>query len=122
MKKLPYVSLLASALFLASFNVYAALVGSCNNTAGGFCNEFNGSAYKADRVEKTCQRQGMKFLSGVCTAKGSVGSCTVYKGTNMESQYRYYNNFPGYGIKPKNGVAAEAARQCNNLKGVWSSN
>jgi hypothetical protein len=78
--------------------------------------------YKADKVQTSCQRQGMKFLPGACPAQGRVGTCTVYKGKNTESQYRYYNNFPGYGIKPKDGVAAEAARQCGKLKGVWSSN
>jgi len=122
MKKLHYVSLLAFVLSLASFNVHATIAGSCNNTASGFCNEFSGSAYKADKVQTSCQRQGMKFLSGACPTQERVGTCIVYKGKNTESRYRYYNNFPGFGIKPKGGVAAEAKLQCSDLKGEWTSN
>ena len=121
MNKFSYLSF-SSVLLLASFGVHATTAGSCNNAAGGFCNEFNGNSYKADRVEKSCQRQGMKFLSGACPVKEHVGSCTVFKGKNTESQYHYYSNFPGYGVKPKDGVAAEAARQCSRLKGVWVTN
>ena len=122
MKKISYFSFFFVVLYWASFNAYGAVAGSCNNSAGGFCNEFNGSAYKADKVQKSCQQQGMKFLSGTCPVAERIGTCVVYQGTNSESRYRYYGNFPGYGIKPKNGVSSEAARQCGKLKGVWSVN
>lgn len=122
MKKFHYVALLAAAMSVASVSGHASISGSCNNTASGFCNEFSGSAYKTDKVQTSCQRQGMKFLPGACPAQGSVGTCVVYKGKNTESRYRYYNNFPGFGIKPNAGVAAEAERQCSHLKGEWISN
>jgi hypothetical protein len=122
MKNSPYLSLFASYILFASFNVQASIAGSCNNTAGGFCNEFTGSAYKTEKVQKSCQRQNMTFLAGSCPSTKQVGTCIVYQGKNSESQYHYYNNFPGYGIKPKEGVAGAAERQCGKLKGAWSPN
>jgi len=46
----------------------------------------------------------------------------MYKGKNNESYYRYYTSFPGFGIKPKGGVAAEAEKQCTEMKGEWIPN
>ena len=114
--------LMLAALFLplASFGGDGA--GSCNNTANGFCNEFTGSSYKAERVKRTCKGQGGVFLAGACPTEGRVGTCIVYKGRNDESLYRYYKNFPGFGVKPKGGVAAAAESQCAKLKGTWIPN
>jgi len=100
----------------------SAIAGSCGNPASGFCNEFTGSSYRAERVERTCKRQGGTFLAGVCPTEGRVGTCRVYKGRNDESLYRYYKNFPGFGVKPKGGVAAAAESQCSKLKGEWTPN
>jgi len=126
MQKSLLVALLAAVFSFSSWSVAASanstIAGSCNNTAGGFCNEFTGSSYKAARVEKSCYRQNMAFLAGACPTKERVGSCLVYKGKNSESIYRYYNTFPGFGIKPKGGVAAEAEKQCAKLKGEWTPN
>jgi hypothetical protein len=100
----------------------ATIAGSCNNAASGFCNEFTGSSYKAERVQRTCKGQGGVFLAGACPTEGRVGTCLVYKGRNDESLYRYYANFPGFGVKPKGGVAAAAKSQCADLKGEWTPN
>ena len=100
----------------------SAIAGSCGNPASGFCNEFTGSSYRAERVERTCKRQGGTFLAGACSTEGRVGTCRVYKGRNDESLYRYYKNFPGFGVKPKGGVAAAAESQCSKLKGEWTPN
>ncbi|MBA3006661.1 MAG: hypothetical protein KJ900_08565 [Proteobacteria bacterium] len=100
----------------------AIIAGSCNNTASGFCNEFNGSSYKATNVEKSCTRQKMTFLAGTCPTEGRVGSCLMYKGKDNESYFRYYASFPGFGIKPKGGVAAAAEKQCFQMKGEWIPN
>ena len=51
-----------------------------------------------------------------------VGTCLVYKGRSDESRYRYYTNFPGFGVKPKGGVAVAAESQCAKLKGTWTPN
>lgn len=126
MNKLKYVTLLAAVLPLASCDgsgtTPAMIVGSCNNAVGGFCNEFTGSSYKAERVQRVCEGQKMTFLAGLCPTKERVGTCIVYKGKNTESQYRYYAGFPGFGITPTGGVAAEAERQCAKLKGEWTLN
>lgn len=106
----------------ASVTTPATAAGSCNNTASGFCNEFTGSSYKAAGVERACKRQGVMFLAGACPTEGRVGTCLVYKGKNTESQYRYYTNFPGSGVKPTGGVAAAAESQCTKLKGEWTPN
>ena len=100
----------------------STIAGSCNNPASGFCNEFTGSSYKAERVKRTCKGQGGTFLAGACPTEGRVGTCRVYKGRNDESLYRYYKNFPGFGVKPKGGVAAAAESQCSKLKGEWTPN
>ena len=92
------------------------------SSVGGFCNEFTGSSYKAERVKRTCKGQGGTFLAGACPTEGRVGTCRVYKGRNDESLYRYYKNFPGFGVKPKGGVAAAAESQCAKLKGTWTPN
>lgn len=121
-----YVSVLIAVLSLSSSNVAECaapvFAGSCNNTASGFCNEFTGYSYKAANVERSCKRQKMTFLTGACPTAGRVGSCVMYKGKNNESYYRYYTGFPGFGIKPKGGVAAEAEKQCANMKGLWIPN
>lgn len=122
MKSRHSLSLVAGILLITSFNVHASSAGSCNNKSGGFCNEFTGSAYKAEKVQKSCQRQNMTFTADNCPSPKQVGTCVIYQGKNTESQYRYYNNFPGYGIKPKEGVAAAAERQCDKLKGKWIAN
>jgi hypothetical protein len=98
----------------------ATVAGSCNNAASGFCNEFTGSSYKAASVQRACDGQKMKFQAGACPTEGRVGSCLVYKGKNTESRYRYYTNFPGFGVTPKGGVAAAAESQCTKLKGEWT--
>ncbi|MEK6696588.1 MAG: hypothetical protein AABY98_05450 [Candidatus Deferrimicrobiota bacterium] len=106
----------------ASVATPATIAGSCNNPASGFCNEFTGSSYKAARVKRACKGQGVVFLAGACPTEGRVGTCLVYKGRNDESRYRYYTNFPGFGTKPKGGVAAAAESQCAKLKGEWTPN
>ena len=98
----------------------ATVAGSCNNAASGFCNEFTGSSYKAASVQRVCDGQKMKFQAGACPTEGRVGSCLVYKGKKTESRYRYYTNFPGFGVTPKGGVAAAAESQCSKLKGEWT--
>ena len=100
----------------------SAIAGSCSNPASGFCNEFTGSSYRAERVKRTCKGQGGTFLAGACPTEGRVGTCLVNKGRNDESLYRYYKNFPGFGVKPKGGVAAAAESQCSKLKGEWTPN
>jgi len=100
----------------------ATMAGSCNNAASGFCNEFTGSSYKAERVKRSCKGQGGAFLAGACPTEGRVGTCLVNKGRNDESLYRYYKNFPGFGVKPKGGPAAAAESQCAKLKGTWTPN
>jgi len=126
MQKLYYVTLVVAVLSFSSWSVAecasSVIAGSCNNTAGGFCNDFTGSSYKTANVEKSCKRQMLTFLAGVCPTEGRVGSCLMYKGKNNESYYRYYTSFPGFGIKPKGGVAAEAEKQCTKMKGVWIPN
>jgi hypothetical protein len=114
--------LMLAALFLPSASFGGDGAGSCNNPASGFCNEFTGSSYKTERVQRTCKGQGGVFLAGACPAEGRVGACLVYKGRNDESLYRYYKNFPGFGVKPKGGVAAAAESQCADLKGAWTPN
>ena len=120
------VALLAAVLVLFNFNAAecanAKLAGSCDNSASGFCNDFTGAAYKAANVEKSCKKQKLSFRAGACPTEGRVGSCLVYKGKNSESYYRYYKNFPGFGIKPKGGVSAEAQKQYANMKGEWVPN
>ncbi|MDD2737164.1 MAG: hypothetical protein PHF56_24785 [Desulfuromonadaceae bacterium] len=64
----------------------------------------------------------MKYLVGACPSVGRIGTCVVYKGKNTESIYRYYKNFPGFGIKPAGGVATAAEIQCTKLKGEWIPN
>jgi hypothetical protein len=126
MKELYYVSVLVAVLSFSSWNVAESassmIAGSCNNAASGFCNEFTGSSYKAANVERSCKKQNLTYIAGACPTKKRVGSCVVYKGKNSESYYRYYANFPGFGIKPKGGVAAEAKEQCANMKGQWVPN
>jgi len=126
MQILYYVSVLVAVLSFSSWNVAecanSVIAGSCNNTASGFCNEFTGSSYKAVNVEKSCKRQKTTYLAGACSTQGRVGSCLMYKGKNNESYYRYYTSFPGFGIKPKGGVAAEAEKQCTKMKGKWIPN
>jgi hypothetical protein len=98
------------------------IAGSCNNAASGFCNEFTGSAYKPAGVERACKRPGVNFLAGACPTDGQIGTCLVLKGQNSESYYRYYASFPGSGITPAGGAAAEAERQCTlSLKGEWTA-
>lgn len=107
----------------ASVTMPATTAGSCNNTASGFCNEFTGPSYKAERVKRACkERQGVMYLSGACPTEGRIGTCLVYKGKSTESKYRYYTNFPGFGIKPAGGVAVAAENQCTKLKGEWTPN
>ncbi|MDA8178112.1 MAG: hypothetical protein ACYC34_06225 [Desulfobacteria bacterium] len=114
--------LMLAALLLPLASLGGDGAGSCNNTASGFCNEFTGSSYKAERVKRSCKGQGGAFLAGACPTEGRVGTCRVNKGRNDESLYRYYKNFPGFGVKPKGGVAAAAERQCAKLKGEWTPN
>lgn len=118
-----YVSVMVAVLSFSSWNVAecadARIAGSCNNTASGFCNEYTGSSYKAANVEKSCKRQKTTYLAGACPTEKRVGSCVMYKGKNNESYYRYYAGFPGFGIKPKGGVPAEAEKQCAKMNGVW---
>jgi hypothetical protein len=107
----------------ASVTMAATTAGSCNNTASGFCNEFTGPSYKSARVKETCKGgQGMMYLSGACPTEGRIGTCLVYKGKSTESKYRYYTNFPGFGIKPAGGVAVAAENQCTKHKGEWTPN
>jgi hypothetical protein len=126
MQKSYYVVVLAAVLSSFSCSVAecanSRIAGSCENTASGFCNEFTGSSYKAANVEKSCKGQKMTFLTGACSTVGRVGSCLTYKGKNNESYYRYYTSFPGFGIKPKGGVAVEAEKQCAKMKGEWTPN
>jgi len=114
-------AVLLAAVF-SSYSLSAGPAGSCNNTTSGFCNEFTGSSYKTTNVEKSCKKQKMEFLTGSCPTEGLVGSCLVYGGKNNESLYSYYKKFPGYGIKPKAGVASAAEKQCNQLNGRWTLN
>lgn len=98
-----------------------SIVGSCNNTLSGFCNEFTGTAYNAAAVQKSCEQQKMTFIAGPCPAESLVGSCLVYKGQSYESSYRYFANFPGTHLTE--GTAATAAeRQCTSLMGEWTPN
>ena len=102
--------------------------GSCHNAAGGFCNEFSGSSYTVDSVQKSCgviggmRIEGPMFLPGLCPTEGRVGTCLVNKGKGSESPYRYYANFPGDGKATKDSAAASAEMQCKLIKGEWSSN
>jgi hypothetical protein len=100
----------------------STIAGSCNNAASGFCVEYTGSDYKAMKMQRVCEAQKSAFLAGTCPTEGRVGSCLVYKGKNSESYYRYYTGFPGFGVKPKGGVAAAAESQCSRLKGEWIAN
>ena len=103
--------------------ILSPAAGSCNNTSGGFCNEFTGASYKIERVKKSCKEgRGIFYLAGACPTEKLVGKCVVYKGKNTESNYSYYTNFPGYGVKPAGGVAVAAKNQCNKLKGEWIPN
>jgi len=121
-----YVSAIVAVLSFSIWNIAesanAVTAGSCNNTASGFCNDFTGSSYKAANVERSCNKQKLTFLAGACPTEKRVGSCVMYKGKNSESYYRYYTSFPGFGIKPKGGVAAEAEKQCAKMKGQWVPN
>jgi len=99
-----------------------ALAGSCQNTAGGFCVEYTGADYKAMKMPRICEGQKLVFLTDACPTEGRVGSCLSFKGKNSESTFRYYNGFPGFGVKPVGGVAAAAESQCATLKGEWLAN
>ena len=94
--------------------------GSCDNAASGMCVEYTGAGYTALSMQRVCESQKLAFLAGACPIEGRVGSCLVYKGKRNESHYRYYTGFPGFGIKPKGGVAAAAEEQCTSLKGGWT--
>lgn len=102
-------------------NNSTTLVGSCNNVASGFCNEFTGSSYKTPAVQRTCEKQKMLFIAGACPVENRVGSCLVYAGQIYESSYRYYAHFPGTHIA-SNQAAAAAEKQCVSLKGEWTLN
>lgn len=91
----------------------AAVRGSCNNAAKGFCNEFVGAQFTTDQITMACKAQGVAYTAGSCPTDKLVGSCRVYAGQPMDSTYRYYGGFPG-------GVAA-AEKQCKDLlKGQWT--
>lgn len=126
MQKIFYLSALIATLSFPSWsfagNSNSFIAGSCNNTAIGFCSEFTGSSYKAVNVEKSCTRQKMTFLTGKCPTEGRVGSCLMYKEENNQSYYRYYTNFPGFGINPKGGVTAAAEKQSTQMNGEWVPN
>lgn len=98
-----------------------SLAGSCENATGGFCNEFNGSSYKAASVEAICKGETIKFLAGVCPTEGRVGTCVVKKGTPQESKYRYYEKFPGTATATPASAASSAEQQCASLKGEWAA-
>ena len=98
-----------------------ALVGSCNNISGGFCNEFTGSSYTTKAVQRSCEKQKMVFIGGACPAENRVGSCLVYAGQIYESSYRYYANFPGTHTTREKATTA-ATKQCTSLKGAWKPN
>ncbi len=106
----------------AAADIRAPSAGSCNNAPMGFCNEFTGSSYKAARVQRSCEMQKVQYLPGACPSEGRVGACVVYKGKNSESNYIYYTNFPGMRLRGGVTVAAEAAKQCVQMKGEWHSN
>jgi len=120
---LPPTNFACASSKISSITIPAPTAGSCNNATSGFCNEFTGSSYKIERVKKSCKEgQGVMYLVGSCPTEKRVGTCIVYKGKNTESNYRYYSNFPGYGIKPVGGVAVAAETQCTKLKGEWIPN
>jgi len=73
-------------------------------------------------VKRSCKRQGGAFLTSACPTEGRIGTCRVNNGRNDESLYRYYTNFPGFGVKPKGGATTAAERQCVKLKGEWIPN
>lgn len=90
----------------------AAVKGSCNNPAKGFCNEFIGASFTTDQIQVACKAQGVAHAAGACPVERLVGSCHVYAGQPMDSMYRYYASFPG------GAVAAE--KQCRDLlRGQW---
>ncbi len=104
----------------ASVTPDAPTAGSCDNAASGMCVEYTGAGYTALSMQGVCESQKLAFLAGACPIEERVGSCLVYKGKRNESHYRYYTGFPGFGIKPKGGVAAAAEEQCTSLKGEWT--
>lgn len=103
----------------------AAMAGSCNNPAGGMCIEYNGPGYKdAQKLQRTCEALKSTFIAGAgCPAAGLVGTCVRYKGDALESNYRYYTQFPGSGVTyTREKVATEGQRQCKPPKGEWKMN
>lgn len=100
----------------------ARVAGSCNNAASGFCSDYTGSKYKAETVRQACDQQKIAFGTDACPVAGRVGTCVMNQGKNNESLYRYYTDFPGFGIKPKGGAVTAAEEQCARLKGVWVKN
>lgn len=102
-------------------NNSTTLVGSCNNVASGFCNEFTGASYTTQAVQRSCEKQKTVFIAGACPVENRVGSCLVYAGQIYESSYRYYANFPGTHTTKEKTTAA-ATEQCTSLKGAWNPN
>jgi len=107
-----FFMLMLAALLLPSASFGGEAAGGRNDPKNGFCNEFGGSSYKAEGGKQ----------AGGCPTEGRVGTCLVHKGRGNESRYRYYTDFPGFGVKPKGGAAVAAGRQCAKLKGEWTPN
>ena len=78
-----------------------AVIGSCNNPAGGMCIEYTGAGYKdAQPLQRVCEAQKATFLAGAaCPTVERVGTCVRHKDKPEESRYRYYTSFPGSGMK-----------------------
>ncbi len=88
-----------------------AIIASCTNAAGGFCVDYTGSEFTADKVQTTCTAGAGTFSASPCATANRGGTCLVYCGKTSEALYRYYANFP----------SGSGESQCTNtLKGAWT--
>ena len=96
------------------------VVGSCNNVALKFCNEFLGASFDAATVKKGCEKSRLQFLKGSCSAESRVGTCAANKGTSKETKYSFYSGYIAPGSRPGRTSAFEAQVHCTNLRGTWA--
>ncbi|MDX2020808.1 MAG: hypothetical protein SF187_11250 [Deltaproteobacteria bacterium] len=93
----------------------AKVIGSCDNSKGGFCKEFIGASFTAATVEPMCKTLGeTTFSANACPKADWVGTCVIGKGTDKEVNNLYYG-------KDATATATTAQKQCTALKGEWTA-
>lgn len=96
-------------------NGSVTVIGSCDNSKGGFCKEFIGSSFTAATVETMCKSLGESvFSTKACPKADWVGTCVIGKGTDKEVNQLYFG-------KDAAATATTAQKQCTALKGEWTA-